>query len=168
MNLRLTTWWFEIQSQVQQPGTIASTTIRIGTKYSLKYNDQEFSIPLSTLSLSWTGGWSIFCSTSSICFWGLPMEHINCSSLHLLAIVHGKVRRFIQEDLVSHECSHLKTFCLTNQLFGLTCGLLTASSLQATKCHHKVFGKCRLISKFTLQLYLRCDFHMRWARPFSF
>jgi len=42
---------------------------------------------------------------------------------------HGcKEWRFVQENLVSHECSPLKTFCLTNQLFGLGCGLLPAPS----------------------------------------
>jgi len=31
------------------------------------------------------------------------MEHINCSSLHLPAIVHGGDQYFVQEDLLSHE-----------------------------------------------------------------
>ena len=39
------------------------------------------------------------------CFWVCPMEHINCSSLHLPAIVHGGERYFVQEDLLSHEYS---------------------------------------------------------------
>ena len=47
------------------------------------------------------------------------MEHINCSPLHLTAIVHGGERYFVQEDILSHEYSIPKTFCLTNQLFGL-------------------------------------------------
>ena len=38
-------------------------------------------------------------------FGGCPMEHINCSSLHLRAIVHGGERYFVQEDLLSHEYS---------------------------------------------------------------
>ena len=38
-------------------------------------------------------------------FWVCPMEHINCSSLHLTAIVHGGERYFVQEDLLSHEYS---------------------------------------------------------------
>ena len=34
---------------------------------------------------------------------------------------------FTEEDLMSHECLPLKTFCLTNQLFGVGCGLSTAT-----------------------------------------
>ena len=34
---------------------------------------------------------------------------------------------------------------------------------------HKIFGKCRLISKFTTSwLHISCNINMRWARPFSF
>jgi len=40
-------------------------------------------------------------------FWVCPVEHMtrNCSSLHLLAIVHGGAWEwwFVQEDLMSHE-----------------------------------------------------------------
>ena len=42
---------------------------------------------------------------SVLFFWVCPMEHINCSSLHLTAIVHGGEQYFIQEDLLSHEYS---------------------------------------------------------------
>jgi len=37
--------------------------------------------------------------------WVYSMEHINCSSLHLPAIVHGGERKFVEEDFVLHECS---------------------------------------------------------------
>ena len=38
-------------------------------------------------------------------FWVRPLEHSNCSSLHLPAIVHGGERYFVQENLLSHEYS---------------------------------------------------------------
>jgi len=34
---------------------------------------------------------------------------------------------FTEEDLMSHECLPLKTFCLTSQLCGVGCGLSTAT-----------------------------------------
>ena len=44
-------------------------------------------------------------AASCVFLWVCPMEHINCSSLHLPAIVHVGERCFVQEDLLSHEYS---------------------------------------------------------------
>ena len=61
-------------------------------------------------------------SAASCFFWVppvCPMKHINCSSLHLPAIVHGGERYFVtRRPSVSWICGP-KTLCLTNQLFGL-------------------------------------------------
>jgi len=65
---------------------------------------------------------SLFARHSEKCcvlfsFWVCPMEHINCSSLHLTAIVHGGERYFVQEDLLSHEYSPPRpTVSRTNSL----------------------------------------------------
>jgi len=53
-------------------------------------------------------------------FWVCPMEeHINCSSLHLIAIVHGGERYFVQEDLLSHEYSPPRPSVSRTNSFGL-------------------------------------------------
>jgi len=58
-------------------------------------------------------------------FWVCPMEHLNRSSVHLPAIVHGGERQFVQEDFVSDEYSPLllshepTLWYRCHQLFGL-------------------------------------------------
>jgi len=52
-------------------------------------------------------------------FWVCPMEHINCCSLHLTVIVHGGERYFVQEDLLSHECSPPRPSISRTNSFGL-------------------------------------------------
>jgi len=57
-------------------------------------------------------------SVVSCFFWVCPMEHINCSSLHLPAIVYGREWYFVSRRSSVSWIFDPKTFCLTNQLFG--------------------------------------------------
>jgi hypothetical protein len=82
-------------------------------------------------------------SAASCFFWVCPGENINCSSLHLPAIVHGGERYFVSRRPSVSWIFGPKTFYLTNQLFGLgaTNQRVENQSFFWTKCN-KLFWKC--------------------------